>query len=179
MHAGARGRQPERRTIRAAVAFAATLLLGACGDGAETAEASRSTAADPSVAPGLWERRSVVLDARGPDLPIVARQRMLGPRPPVRFCVGETPPPPASLIAGGRCTYRTFSLENGQLTGVLACSDAGGSSEAQVAGRYGPESYDLRIEIANRLPDGAVLTLNVRTVGRRLGPCPSGGEERR
>jgi hypothetical protein len=173
-----RGGKRRRAEIGRRLGLAALLLLpGACG-GAPGEPANRATPADLRIAPGLWERRSVIVDARGPNLPIEARQRLIGPRPAARFCVGEGAPT-AAMVAGRACAYRTFSLEGGRLRGNMVCSDEGGPSTAIVDGRYGPGGYDLRIEMANRLPDGAVLTLDVRTSGRRIGPCPQAAQEER
>ena len=154
------------------------LLLAACG---AVDEPGNTAVADLRIATGLWERTSAVVDARGPNLPVEARRRMIGPRPSARFCVtaAQAAAPRADLIAGRHCRYRQLSLENGRLRGLMECRDEAGPSEATVEGPYGPAGYDLRIEMRNRLPGDAVLTLDVRTRGRRIGECPvREGEDR-
>lgn len=151
------------------------LPLAACGAAGDPGNVS---AADMRIAPGLWERSGSVVDARGENLPIEAKRRLIGPRPSARFCVtpGQAARPGTGFVAGGNCAWRALSLEGGRLRGTMACRDEAGPSEAAVDGRYGPQSYDLRIEIVNRLPGDTVLTLDVRSRGRRIGPCPQGGE---
>ncbi|MGZ8337292.1 MAG: DUF3617 domain-containing protein [Allosphingosinicella sp.] len=40
-----------------------------------------------------------------------------------------------------------------------------------MTGRYGPRAYDLRMDMESPMPDGATMTLQVRTQGRRIGDC--------
>jgi hypothetical protein len=47
--------------------------------------------------------------------------------------------------------------------------------ETIMAGRYGRDRYELRMEMRNPLPDGEVMRVFAVSRGRRVGPCE--GEE--
>lgn len=125
------------------------------------------------IAPGLWEMRTAIVDAAGPNLPVEARRRMIGPRPTIRHCITpEQASRPADhfLSGGGRpgCTYRGFALAGPRLTGTTICPGV----TTRMSGTYRPRGFDARIEIDQRMPDGAILTLSVASLGRRIGACP-------
>ena len=133
------------------------------------------------ITPGLWQVSSRISDVRAPNLPIAVRRRMIGPRGSVRHCItpAQAAQPNAGFLAGradGRCAYRDFSMENGALRGTMACAGdtPGASVETVMNGRYGPAGYDLRMEMRNQMPDGTVMTVEVMSQGRRIGPCDQG-----
>ena len=173
-----------RRTrLGAAVltAAAAAAPLSACGDGAERNMSEAEVAGELAtmrVAPGLWELTSEVVEVRAPDLPREVRNRMVGPRSRLRHCITpeQAARPSANFLAARRepgCAYRAFSVRDGRIEGTMACPDA----NATMRGRYGPQAYDMRMAMESPVPggDGAVMTLDVRARGRRIGPCPEGG----
>lgn len=134
-----------------------------------------------TIAPGLWEVSSAITDVRAPNLPLALRGRMIGPRGTIRHCITpeQAARPSAGFLAGrqaGRCRYRDFSMEDGMMRGVMACDepDAAAPVETAMAGRYGRTAYELRMEMANPMPDGAVMRVAMVSRGRRVGPC---GEE--
>ena len=170
--------------------LAAMLLIGcatACG-GPEKADMSANEVAGAfagvRIEPGLWEVSSAITDVRGPNLPLALRERMIGPRGLVRRCIApdQAARPSAALLAGrgdGRCRYRGFSMENGVMRGTMACTEHGAAApvETMMTGRYGRTGYELRMEMLNPLPDGAVMRVFVTSRGRRIGPCNQESEE--
>ncbi len=131
------------------------------------------------VTPGLWETRSVVTDAAGPNLPVEVRRRMIGPRPRVRHCVSaaDAARPAAHFLAtpaGRDCRFRDLALDGNRLAGTTVCPGPTGPVVTRMTGVYRPAHYMARLDIAHRLPDGAVLTLNVTSEGRRVGDCDDG-----
>ncbi|MGQ0661452.1 DUF3617 domain-containing protein [Sphingosinicella sp.] len=133
------------------------------------------------MVPGLWEIRSAVTGARAPELPIVMRDRLIGPRPTRRICI--TPEQAARADATflaqrpGDCVQRGVTLEGGRLTGAMVCRERGlPPSVVALDGRYGPDRYVLRMEMTSPLPDGTVIALDVVTVGQRTGGCEGGRE---
>jgi hypothetical protein len=128
------------------------------------------------VTPGLWETRSAVTDAIGPNLPVEVRRRLIGPRPDVRHCVtaAEAARPAAHFLAtpaGRDCRFRDVALDGDRLTGTTICSGPDGPVVTRMSGAYRPTRYAARLDIAQRLPDGAVLTLKVTSEGRRVADC--------
>ena len=165
-------------------AIAVLLLAGAlsgCGSaGQDEANANEAGAlAAFQVEPGLWEVASAVVTARGRNLPLQVRNRLVGPRPTRRYCLTpvQAARPMADLVAGRRgCVYRDLVLDGDRLTGMMGCPEPGapGPTMARLDGNYGPTGYDLRMEMTSPMPDGTPLTLEVRTRGRRLGACGEG-----
>lgn len=136
------------------------------------------------IAPGLWQVSSRIIDVRAPNLPIALRRRMIGPRGSIRHCItpAQAAQPSAGFLAGrgdGRCTHRDFSMQGGRLRGSMICAgDAPGAPvETAMDGRYGPNGYDLRMEMRNPMPDGTVMTVEVVSQGRRIGPCSQGRDQ--
>jgi hypothetical protein len=135
--------------------------------------------AAPRIAPGRWEIRSAVIAARAPQLPIVLRDRLIGPRPTRRLCV--TPEQAARADAGflaqrpGDCAQRGVRLENGRLSGAMVCTEQGAPpSVIALDGRYGPDRYVLRMEMTSPLPDGTTIAIDVVAIGERTGDCEGG-----
>lgn len=127
------------------------------------------------IAPGLWELTSAVTEVAAPDLPHEVRQRMIGPRSRLRHCItaAQAERPSANFLAARAdsvCAYRDFTVRDGRIEGVMACPDA----RARMRGTYGPEAYDMRMEMESPIPGGAVMTLTVRAQGRRIGECEEG-----
>lgn len=128
--------------IRRAAQALAVLLAGCSAEPAPENVAGEGA----GIAVGLWEIRSAVTRARGPNLPILARNRLVGPRPTRRLCISAAQaadfarrgPPPGAVIL----------------------------SRAQE-----PERYALRMALAERMPDGTILRLDIVSAGRRIGDC--------
>lgn len=133
----------------------------------------------PRIAAGAWEIRSAVVGARGPTMPVMARDRLIGPRPARRVCVtrAQAERADATFLAqrSGDCVQRGVRLENGRLSGAMVCSERElPPTVIALDGRYGPDRYVLRMAMTSPLPDGATITLDVVTVGQRVGDCEGG-----
>jgi hypothetical protein len=164
-----------------AALFAFGLALVACGAPEArnmTAEEVGDQLSQLRIAPGLWELSSDVVEVHATDLPREVRNRMVGPRSRVRHCI--TPAlaarPSANFLAGRTdrgCTYLNFRVQGGRVSGAMTCPDTWTVME----GRYGPQAYDMRMDVATSLPTGVIMTVKVRSRGRRVGPCVEGGSE--
>lgn len=158
-------------------------LLAGCG-GPDMRNVSANEVADQlsdiTIAPGAWEVASEVVRVSAPNLPIQARDQMIGPRPPVRGCLTpeQAARPDARFLAGqGRrgCAYSDFAMRNGRLTGTMHCPErGGGTTVARMTGDYRHDRYALAMTIETPMPDGAMMRIETRTVGRRTGDCPGG-----
>lgn len=168
--------------FRAALAAAAALAVAGCGGapdppGMSDAEVAAELA-NMRIAPGLWELASEVRDVRGPDLPHEVRSRMIGPRGRMRHCITpmQAERPSANFLAArpaSDCVYRGFAVRDGAIAGEMSCPDVA----ATMRGRYGPESYEMLMEMTSPVPGGASMTLEVRSYGRRVGECSEGDGE--
>ena len=170
-----------RRTGLGAALLAVSMLApGGCGVPAErnmsTAEVAGQLAT-MRIDSGLWEISSEVVDARGPDLPVEIRNRMVGPRPTIRHCItpAQAEHPDANFLARGDhgCAYRELVVEDGQIRGTTICPEA----TMRMTGRYGPRAYDMRMQRESPVPAGGNMILELRTRGRRIGACPQGGKQ--
>jgi hypothetical protein len=165
-------------------ALALILAAAACGDGKGREMTAQEVAAELRglrIEPGLWALSSAVVDARGPNLPREAQARMKGHRQNVRGCVtpAQAARPEATFLtrqAGSRCTYRDFAMRGGRLRGEMRCTGGGlpGSMTTTMDGQYGPRGYDVRMRMTSTgMPEGANMIIDTRTIGRRIGDCPT------
>lgn len=167
--------------MRRGAILMAALALGGCGGAAERNQSANDVAATLggiTIQPGLWVITSEVTEVSAPNLPLQARDRMLGARPPIRSCITpeQAARPDARFLAaegGNGCSYADFAMANGRMTGTMRCPEAAGATTAQMTGDYRPDRYVLTMTIETPMPDGAVMRVNTRTVGRRTGDCPN------
>lgn len=172
--------------MRLPVPVAACLLLAGCGGGGEapanmTRDAVSAEVADVRVAPGQWEQRSEILSVEGPDMPRELAARLQRPRPPFSYCItpeqAAEPARVSDAIARPQagCAVRGFTMSGGRMEGRMVCREgAPGQVSTAMSGTYSPDGFDYtsRIEMPPPIGDG-VVRLEVRTTGRRIGPCPA------
>ena len=147
------------------------LLLAGC---AAEESANQSAADELRIAPGLWEIRSAVTGARAPNLPIVVRDRLVGPRPSRRLCITAAQAADASFLAQrqGDCVQRAVTLRGSRLSGTMQCVQQGSApGRVTLDGAYESERYALRMAMEEPMPDGTTLRLDIVTAGRRIGDC--------
>ena len=168
------------------VSFAACLLLAGCGggDGAPgnmTREEVKAAVADVRVAPGEWERRIEILSVEAPGMPHELAARLRQPRPPLRYCItpeqAAQPARVSDAIARPQagCTMRDFTMQDGRMEGRMVCREGTpAQTTTAMSGSYSPEGFDYRSRVEMPPPIGeGVVRLDVRTTGRRIGPCPA------
>lgn len=162
--------------MRAVAALLAAAALAGCGnrgeDGNMSAEEVAAELAAMRIEPGQWELASEVVDVRAADLPHEVRQRMIGPRSRLRHCItpDQAARPEANFLAArddSACVYRGFTARDGRIAGEMICPDA----TARMQGRYRPDRYDMRMTMASPMENGAMMTLTLRSRGRRVGSC--------
>lgn len=174
---------------RAGMAAIAGALLLASGCGEEpgrdmTAKEVAAELADVKITPGLWEATNIIESVRAPMLPDEVKGRMEGRRTTVRNCITpeQAARPNAAFLTAqenSQCSYRDFSMRNGRMQGMMTCQGGAlpGEMRMEMEGRYGPESYDVAMDMeAAGLPGGA-MTIKARTTGRRIGACDGETEQ--
>lgn len=177
-----------------ALAWAAACLLPLAGcssseerNGSEVSDrnAVAKDLAAVEVRPGLWEVSSELLSASQPGIPLEIAERMKGPRGSVRHCMTpeQAARPDANFVAGrrsGECSYAGFEMREGRIAGRMTCRAADGSeTRARMSGSYGPERFDIRMDMETPGFGAATLAVVMRQSGRRLGECrPEGGTKR-
>jgi hypothetical protein len=169
--------------MRRSVALLFTLAaIPACGE-PESRNMSRNDVAAAlsglAIQPGEWEVASAVTGVSAPNLPILARNRMIGPRGRARGCITpeQAARPDAGFLAGpGRnnCSFGDFAMTGGRITGIMRCTEpSGGITTARMTGDYARDGYRLDMTIETPAPDGATMRIDTRTIGRRIGDCPA------
>jgi hypothetical protein len=163
----------------------AALLLAASCDRPKEEERREMSAEEVAellgsveVKPGQWESTTEIVSASGP-LPKAALDRMVGQRSAIRNCITpeQAARPSANFLAaqqGSDCTYRDFRVGNGRLSGQMACTggELPGSMTTTMDGRYGPEAYDMAMDMVTpALPGGGEIKIRARTRGSRTGDC--------
>ena len=160
----------------------ALAALAACGAGESRDMTAAEVAAELRqlrVEPGLWEVTSLVVDARGENMPREARARIKGHRRTIRNCVtpAQAARPDANFMQiqqRGGCAYRGFSIEGGRMRGEMRCTGGSlpGAVTTSMDGRYGAGRYDIAMRmVSTGMPEAANMTIETRTTGRRIGDC--------
>lgn len=129
------------------------------------------------IDPGLWVVASAIEDVRAPELPVQVRQRMIGPRSRFRHCItADQAARPASVFLAGQddrqCRYTDFRVDGARVEGNMRCP----GMNARMQGIYRPDAFEIRLTMTSPLPDGAEMTIQSRTAGRRLGACEGEAE---
>ncbi len=171
------------------IASAALIALAACGEsqeqktGPQSAQDVAKELSAMKMKPGQWEATNEILSATAPGLPESALRQMVGQKTTVSNCVTpeQAARPDANFLAAQKnsnCTYQDFSMKNGRMNGTMTCSggQVPGKMAMKMSGTYGPESYDMTMQMnASDMPGGMTMTVNARTLGRRTGECTGEG----
>lgn len=159
----------------------ALLALGACDKPAEqremTAEEVAEQLAAVRIEPGEWQATTEILSVKGP-LPSEAVEQMVGNRSSVTNCITpeQARRPSANFLAAqkdGNCSYRDFSMKDGRISGTMSCTGGQlpGEMVTRMSGDYGPQSYDMIMDMTTGIPGGLTMEIKARTRGQRVGQC--------
>ena len=166
------------------ICCAAFLALAACDKNEPkgrvmTAEQVAEEMANMKMEPGQWEATNEILSATAPGIPPATLRQMIGKKNTVSSCLTpeQAKNPSANFLAGqqGRqCTYKDFSLDDGEMTGEISCTGGQmpGTMVMQMNGRYGPRDYSMNMEMKTAgLPGGMDMNVKAKTTARRVGDC--------
>lgn len=148
-------------------------------DSAMTAEEVAAELAKVKITPGQWESTTQIMSVSGP-LPEDMLKQMRGQKTEVANCITpeQAERPSANFLAAqqnSECTYRDFTMRDGQLNGSMTCTGGQfpGEMRTRMQGEYGPESYNMRMDMeTNGIPGGGTMKITARTIGKRVGDCP-------
>ena len=170
--------------------LAAAAAVCGCGSAPEDNEVSRGEVARElarvEVRPGLWEVSTRIVAVAQEGLPHEVAERMKGRRRGFRHCItpAQAARPDANFLAvrgSGRCRDEAFAMSGGRIAGTMVCRDPGGAeTRVRMSGAYGPERYEIRMEMATPgIGAGRTMILETRQQGRRVGECGNEGETKR
>jgi hypothetical protein len=176
---------------RAAFAIACALLLAGCdtepqvrAENASVGEVADKIAeaggGESFVRPGKWQSRFEIEKFDIPGAPPGASDAMrsmadraqvtescLTPeqakRPKEDFFAGE----------GKNCRYERFAMGNGKIDAVMKCSSEGMAQTMAMQGTYGPDAYQMRMNMAAQAGSGPPggMTMTMRVDAKRIGEC--------
>jgi hypothetical protein len=180
------------RTIRISAMTAGLLALAACGGGGESrnggneaaavegsGNAAGSESAGVQLQPGQWEMTQQTVNVSVPGMPAGAADMMKTGPITVKTCITEeqAQKPSADIFSGKtdpNCKQEGFSAEGGKVSGTVTCSGGDtGTTVMKMDGKFGPTEYDIAMEMKTQA-QGADMTMEVRSSGRRIGECPAG-----
>lgn len=162
-------------------AFPLLCLTSACQkpeqEKSVSAEEVAKQLASVKVDPGQWDTSTQIVSATGP-LPKEALAQMIGQRTNVSHCITpeEAARPSANFLAaqqGSDCTYQNFQMTGGRIVGKMSCTGGQmpGQVDTEMSGTYGPQAYDLVMDMTTPAIPGTTMKIKARTQGRRVGEC--------
>ena len=177
---------------------AALLALSACSKtqtpdtdvaGSISADEVAERVGSVKLEPGEWEATQEILDVNVtglPDgVPPEAMTRMIGQRTSFKHCVTpeQAANPSADFLSAQKdadCTYGDMTMADGKVKAEMSCAvpqQKDGRMKIAMNGTYLPDSYDMDMNVtAAGLPNGISMAMKMKSMGKRIGECPAGGE---
>lgn len=176
--------------MRAAIALIPLLMLASCGDdatvekkNASTSEVAQSVAdAGMKLNPGRWELtmqfKKFEVEGMPPEAK-AAMSKMLGERRTFASCLTreEAEKPDGKFFGqqGEDCRYDSFTMGGGKIDATMTCKgsgeDAGNTAKMTLAGTYGPDTYDMSMDMNGTAPNGKKMVMQMGLVSKRTGEC--------
>ena len=171
--------------MRPSLPLAACLLVAGWGGGSDTPrnmsrEDVKAEVSDVRVAAGEWEHSTEVVGVDAPNLSPDTAARIRQQRTAFRYCItpeqAAQPARVSDVIARPRegCSIHDFTMRSGRMGGRMVCREG---TPAQIStamsGNYAPDHFDYSSQVEMPAPlVGGTMRLDIRTTGRRIGPCP-------
>ncbi len=68
------------------------------------------------------------------------------------------------------CIYKGFDVSSGSVKGEIACKSEQGTMNAVMSGDYGPESYEMHMDMKmSDAPNGMNMSMKAKTTGKWVG----------
>jgi len=175
--------------------FAATILLAACGSGADTNNdgkvSSEEVVAEAAGAikpePGQYRVVSEVLEFSIPGVPESMQNQMKAQMggvaaKPVTFCLtpeqaaANGPEQMAKNMAAANCTVSKFNVSGGTVAAEMECSSpTGGVSHMTMDGQMTSTSSTMTMSMTNQMDprnkDKGEMHMKTRVTSERIGDC--------
>jgi len=182
----------EKIMKRLTIVLPAIAMLAACnskptvhGENASVADVAAATRDAVKLQPGKWETSITILSLEGPGLPpnmaAAMKQRMAGQKVETCLTPEQAARPPQDMLGAAKnCTYETFEMSGGKLSGTLVCRNApgmpGGEMHATMSGNFASTSYDVTSDTTMSMPampgrPAGDVTSKTQVTGKRIGDC--------
>lgn len=167
-----------------AVIAPATLLLASCGDKPsgepQTREEVKAQVEKVQLKPGQWEGAYTLEDIDMPNMPgggdqMKEQMKKMMSRTSIKYCVSpeEAANPSGKMFSGQEnkdCIYKGFDVSSGSVKGEIACKSEQGTMNAVMSGDYGPESYEMHMDMKmSGAPNGMNMSMKAKTTGKWVG----------
>jgi hypothetical protein len=167
-------------------------MLAACNskpavhaENASVGEVAAATQDAARLQPGKWETSVSILSLEGPGLPpqmaTAMKERMASQKVETCLTPEQAAKPPRDMLGAAKnCTYETFEMSGGKLSGTLVCKNApgmpGGEMRARMSGNFASTSYDVTSETTMSMPampgrPAGDVTSKTQVIGKRIGDC--------
>ena len=161
---------------------AATLAvaLAACGGG-DRKQAAAQEAAPATLAAGLYEASSEVLELASTDNSGPATKLKQGDKITARACVGADGKPAPELLAenGDKCEVKSSYIRNGRMSAEMSCTREGKSGSVMPAmnGSFSKDAFEGNVTTLTYFVDDGDYRMARKITARRIGDCPAGAAE--
>lgn len=160
-------------------------LLGACDSGPKidaknaTPEEVQKQVAQSDVRPraGRWEQSVKLESMEMPNMPAEAKagmDRALGTTHTGSTCLTpeQAAKPDASFFqqVAKNCTYDHFRMGGGQIDAKMTCTQGPQQQVSTMKGTYGPENYDMQVEMQMPMM-GQTMKTRLSLKMKRVGEC--------
>lgn len=165
--------------MKSLVMIATLALLGACSEGAPSAE--KKVKPPETMAAGQWQVTATTSAFNSTDgaKPII--EAKVGEKLVANVCVaaGGEPNPALFAAPGDKCEVKNSYMRGGNINLQLSCErpEVDGKILASVGGRFTADSFTATVETTSYLAGSGDYALNQDVSGKRLGDCPTGGSQ--
>jgi hypothetical protein len=178
---------------RALVLLVCALPIAACDSSPQISETNASvdevaakvreaSGGDNFVRPGEWQSKVVIEEFNIPGMPPEAVKQMRAAvaqnqQHSFKTCLtaDDAKQPKGDFFTGNdQCRYDHFNMGGGKIDAAMRCPSGQGMTQLMtMTGTYGPNRYDMRMEMRGTGVDGPVaqMVMKMRVESTRLGNC--------
>ena len=177
-----------------AIILPAVAMLAACNskptvhaENASVADVAEATKDAVKLEPGKWETTVAILSMEGPGIPpemaTAMKQKMAAQKVESCLTPEQAEKPPQDMLGAAKsCTYETFEMSGGKMSGTLVCKGMPGMPKSEMrssmSGKFASTSYDVTSETVMNAPAtpgsaaaGGKIVTKTQVTGKRIGAC--------
>ena len=128
--------------------------------------------------PGRWETTMTFTKLDMPNLPPEAQKAMgqaMGKARTISSCLtkAEAEKPQGKFFGqvDKSCKYDTFTMGGGTIDAKMSCHNESHAQTMVMHGTYGPQSYEMTVDVDGKGPGGQPMTMTMGMTSKRVGDC--------
>jgi hypothetical protein len=140
--------------------------------------AAKVASAGVKFQPGAWSTQVKAIDIDMPGMPpemVASMKDSLGRARAERSCLTKEKAarPDGDFFgqADKTCRYKTFTMADGKIDGVLNCGHGGANQTITLKGTYGGDHFTMDMDMTGSGPGGKQMRMHVATQSNRVGEC--------